>query len=225
MRKLWNESYEVESINDVDLMNKVGHIYYCKDTNMSLRIYRSEWHITDLTNAMKRGKEVSIIQIKEDYHSRTCDLLNEVYILLRKGLTLRELFNKCLNEEIMFDKVKYYKGTKKGNEVYTPSYAKVSKLSIDPSKRFTKSTLMKVLKHKDTTVTRRMHLTDDYAYDNAVNYGEGDIIDREFMLKDSIEDWYSTNYVYIDKEDKNLIHCTIVGNDFLHIRINNSFNG
>lgn len=95
------------------------------------------------------------------------------------------------------------------NKVFNPFIKKIDgKLKIKPKGfRLTKAQIKKILTHKDTEVTIVGKYSDDYFYDNQMNYFQGVKISRLEALYDVFN---SFDFAYIDEED-NSIALTVIG--------------
>lgn len=95
------------------------------------------------------------------------------------------------------------------SRVFNPFIKKIEgKLKIKPKGfRLTKAQIKKILTHKDTEVTIIGKYSDDYFYDNQMNYFQGVKISRLEALYDVFN---SFDFAYIDEED-NSIALTVIG--------------
>lgn len=94
------------------------------------------------------------------------------------------------------------------SKVFNPFIKEITgKLQIKPKGfRLTKAQIKKILIHKDTKVTIVCKYSDDYAFDNAMNFFQGVKISSLEALYDV---FYSFDFAYVEKD--NSISLTVIG--------------
>lgn len=204
----------IESANlDIDVVYSRDD-YFVADLGVKVGKYGSfesfyKIIITDLTNAAKSGKTCATWTICQDgraisnYADYKCpsDMLkavcgssdiSEVVEVLRSG-----------NYKETAENITVYTSERKGVNVFSPF------ASIKPVKVPTKWTISHIWKAIYTgqivAAHRDYRYTDDYAYDAASNFGEGDLSGEALaeLAEDIIENNYSGWWVHLDKIDEN----------------------
>lgn len=204
----------IESANlDIDVIYSRDD-YFVADLGVKVGKYGSfesfyKIFITDLTNAGKSGKTCATWTICQDgraisnYADYKCpsDMLkavcgssniSEVVEVLRSG-----------NYKETAENITVYISERKGVNVFSPF------ASVKPVKVPTKWTISHIWKAIYTgqivAAHRDYRYTDDYAYDAASNFGEGDLSGEALaeLAEDIIENNYSGWWVHLDKIDEN----------------------
>jgi hypothetical protein len=173
--------YEVlESCVNRDLLNNYNE-RYVKNLNIRLKVYDDSMYITDLTNALKTGKTCTRYIIRMDELSSNSFAYDFVNWLDDWSF---EEFIKALKTNGSFRTVHVSKTEIKGINVFSPF---VSLKPIKQPRKWTLTHIWKaILSGQIKKAYKTMHLTDDYAFDAANNFGKGKISAME-LAKDLIE--------------------------------------
>ena len=172
-----------------------GRGYYA-DINACIYCNREAAYVIELDNAMKRGKECkrySIYAQGQDIHLYLVNECNvrtpkDLYDLVRSGKELPEPASLTVREE-------------KGVDVFSPFVA-VKPLKELPEK-WKKGDLVKaIMSGQVFSGVLDQRLTDDYAYDAAMNFGSGRAIDLPGQAYDLVEGCRDC-YIRTDGVDEN----------------------
>lgn len=201
----------------------IGHTFYCLDRKMRFQMFSDQLRVTELTNALKRGKECIEITLVE---TEGCDILNtwhrlgnDIDLLLNEaGVELdraeetgsKQRFGPDARlESIDGRSLKVYRSAITGVRVYSP-FTSVNRLKSIP-KKWTIPHVIRGLLNGQIKVTNDMTLTDDYARDAADNFGKGKKIDCHEFAKDLICRpsgwWISTNSGKLKSGNEIGINC------------------
>lgn len=167
----------IDQLTFEELANNHKEMYF-KDQNIRFKQYRGyngdlEIHITDLTNAMMPGKEVTQYIFKGDIWNVLFFTFDDPVSEVLKKLYRQEVFN-----------IEYKTYTVRGIRVFSP-FVKVKKIAI-PRKWNISHVWKAILAEQITSGRTELYLTDDYAFDAATNFGRGSI-DLLSLAKDIIE--------------------------------------
>jgi len=189
---------KIEKTFDIHKMvNTSGSVYF-ETENMKVSIYHGSdtWRIVDITNALKTGKTCTEYSLQTAINDRD-NLPVTNYISHNFGNDLKKLFNFC--ETIEFKNHKYgglehhdigdiriYKSLIKGVRVYSP-FAKIAPLKKFPKKWTLRHVFAALNNGQFKDLKCKGVYTDDYAYDNAVNYRMGEIKAPDSFLKRILE--------------------------------------
>mgnify|MGYP001278516363 CR=1 FL=1 len=191
---------DINALGFEDLANCYDDLYF-RAQNIRLKQYRDyagavELHITDLTNALKPGKDVTHYIFKGPmwevlfftYDEPVSSVLERLYRQKVRG-------------------VEYRTRTLKSMRVFSP-FVKAKPLT-PPSKWTLQHVWKAILAGQITAGRTDLYLTDDYAWDNATNFGRGEVDIMAFARKiiEHPDGWR----VRIDREDERRIflrvHC------------------
>ena len=156
--------------------NKMGNTYLLTEdnTNYEVRVYKNYMEIQDYTNNVFYCLNTShLININELY---------KIVSDIKEWKTVKEFVE-------IIKSFKYF-STYENKEKYNPFYKKLTgtlKIKLKNGIFITKPNLKKILQHSDTKVITKYYYTDDYSYDNHVNFGEGREVFKESILKDVCE--------------------------------------
>lgn len=161
---------------------------YVKDCNIHIQRWRGseQYTITDLTNAMQPGKVCVSYTFEADERTRNnCEVINwlrpnfgdslPMLLLLCNGLDWVEGQYGTAPHNI--DGINVYKRDKESKKVFSP-FAKLPALKAEPAKWTLPHVFKALLNGQFSTLKCTGKYSDDYAYDNAVNYGKGEFSDR-----------------------------------------------
>lgn len=161
---------------------------YFADINAYISIKDRGINITDLTNALSTGKECKTISICFDW-SLVNDMGASCYIFNRGVKTFKEVYDRYfIGTET--DGGERYEGHEKGIETFTP-FKRIPPIKT-PSKWTIAHVWKAILSGQIYTGQVDGHYSDDYAYDNAVNFRRGaglELIGFAAKLIDSKSGW------------------------------------
>jgi len=181
---------EIDSIEN--LMNERG-TFYIKDSNLKVWIGADQVRITDLTNALKRGKEYYSVSISY-WGKHYADFLN-VFMKLGTFANIYEAFvNVAKNQEFDYQielphpNFTVYVSKDKANRLFSPfALSNLKPLKEEP-KKWTMAHVHKALANGQFEGLQcDGRYTDDYAFDAAYNFGKGEVKAPISLLKDLIE--------------------------------------
>ena len=165
---------------------------YCEDVNIKFDQYKDSIHLTDITNAMKIGKVCVQYSInKSDWNSNE-SLTNII------ETNVKDLFNFVTHLDypdyngteanINGINVLIYRSELRSIRVFSPLNLSQLKPLKEVPKKWTMSHVYKVLANNQfTNLKCTGHYTDDYAFDNANNYGKAEGLKGIAVLKDIIQ--------------------------------------
>lgn len=185
----------IDRLSFEDLANNYNQLYF-EEQNIAFKQFSSgnnqtELYITDLSNALKPGKEVT------EYIFKGEELWNVLFF--RFELSVSEVLSKLYNKEV--EGIEYFTRTHKAIRVFSP-FVEVKK--VKEPKKWTISHVWKaILSGQITQGQTDQRLTDDYAFDAATNFGKGSI-DVKCFAKDLIES-PSGWWINVDEETEDYI--------------------
>ena len=196
-----------ENTNLVDL-NELGfYDCYFREENAHIHAYQNCIVITDLTNALKRGKTCQVFRFSfakeewDQHRSLVCDFFN---MLEDWDFTLAEFIEKLRSGESLFwleDRFSIQIKEKQATRIYSP-FAKVNPLRKRPTKWTLPHVWRAILAEQVKRAECTGYYTDDYAYDAACNYRMGEI-SPTYLAQKIIENpsgWWA--YVQKETEDE-----------------------
>lgn len=167
--------------------------------------------VTDLTNAAKVGKTCTEWTIGQDCTGfNSCDNYKDIWGLLRSVCGSDDLAEAIATlrrgdyaETVEDEKITVYTREKKGVDTFSP-FAVVKPVKA-PSKWTMSHVWKAIYSGQIVSAHRDYRYTDDYAYDNANNFGECDMsVDALAGLAENIiESGYSGWWVSCNKTDEN----------------------
>ena len=188
----------IDELTFEELANDYEELFF-REQNIRFKQYRGyndqlEIYVTDLTNALKPGKEVTQYIFAGDMWEVLFFTYDEPVSAVLEKLYRQEVRN-----------IEYRARTLKALRVFSP-FAKIK--PITPPKKWTIPHVWKaILSGQITKGQTDMRLTDDYAYDAATNFGKGEIDVLSFAKK-IIED-PSGWWVSVDKETDTKIQLSV----------------
>lgn len=175
----------IRSLKEVGI-NELGfYELYCFDEKVYVRFYNDSLAIIELDNAMKKGREVKkhIIYIKGDRNKFKELFFNYLFDL---NVSFVEFVSKLKRGEVKeTDKFGIEVVFKKGIRVFNPFY--IPKKIKEPSTWRISHVVNGILSGQIIKGECVQHLTDDYAYDAAVNFRKGCHIDILQLCRDLVE--------------------------------------
>jgi len=198
-----------ETLKNVDLFDLRNDDYFRKE-NAKIRCYRDQIYITDLTNALKPGKNCVQYIISSKYHTDhiSCDFENW---MKNKELDIIKIIKQLRTGNFSFnnnDPFGLNIVTKKSIRTFSPF------IKVKPIKQPQKWTITHVwkamLSGQINKGSIRQRLTDDYAYDAAVNFMEGVQVDCLEMAKELVENpsgWWVSPRKETDKHIELSVCC------------------
>ena len=189
---------------------------YVSDICVKVRKFGGfDWYnrlvITDLTNAAKVGKTCTEWTIGQDCSGfNSCDNYKDIWGLLRSvcgsdnlAEAVEILRRGDYAETVEDEKITVYTREKKGVDTFSP-FAVVKPVKV-PSKWTMSHVWKSIYSGQIVSAHRDYRYTDDYAYDNANNFGECDMsVDALAGLAEKIiESGYSGWWVSCNKTDEN----------------------
>jgi len=196
---------EMRIVNTINLENSTNEFWngsgalYLKNDNLRVARMQDSIKITDLTNALKRGKDVVSYTINWNRTGdNSCDIMQD--LLIDIGYNFSALFHDVLNQidflptsyggfkSIENNGLTYYKSVEKGIRQFSPfNLDQVKPLKTMP-KKWTLSHAIRILindQFENLKCTGKY--TDDYAFDAAYDFQQGKIADRISFVKRIIE--------------------------------------
>lgn len=199
MTKIIMNEENKENLNEImtfnDFYNSIGKTFYFKIGNYyySLHQYAPDYNgdlnycLIDLTNAGKAGKDCAEYRIsgnikdfKQVFECNFDDVFYEIATNSIDGLKVNKWIGKGVN---FFNPMTI-------KENYKP-------LKEEPKKWTVKHALRAIVNHQYENLKCDGYYTDDYAYDNAVNFGIKEIKNTMLFLKKVIENksgWHVYTY-------------------------------
>lgn len=185
------ENLEVINLNDISFED-----IYSQKENVYISFYQDCLYIKDLTNAMKRGKEVNVYSIYNNIDRYTKHFKADFsHYLSEAELSIGEFVKRLLEGNLEASElIEIRTRQDESNRVFNPFF---EPKRITEPKKWTLSHITKgILTGQIISGECTMHLTDDYAYDNQINFGKGRI-DLIELCKDIVESpsgwWISTD--------------------------------
>lgn len=185
----------METINDLNTYIKAlryrDNDIYLKQDNLKFSYYTGTVRITDLSNAMKRGKNCIMISIQSK---------NFVHEEIEKifptfNYNIKKIFDTLSNldisdmESIDYKGLRIFKALKQGVRVYSPFNHHIVKPLKSKPKKWTIPHILKVLINNQFDDFRCDGIyTDDYYNDAACNYQKGKINDVQSFIKDLMKE-------------------------------------
>jgi hypothetical protein len=171
-----------------------GRNNYFKDLNICFTKYYDAIYITDLENALKTGKECKEYIIKIEKNK---------YMPYSKKFIL-DLKNGKYDNSVSIR-------THKSIKIFTP-FVKIKPIKI-PTKWKISNIWKAILSGQITKITKKYRTTDDFAYDNSVNFEKGKKIDNLKFAMELIEassGWWCR----VDEENKETIKLIVCCHTF-----------
>ncbi len=193
-----------KTFNMNELLNHIDNTAYYETENMKVSRWKGfdDWRITDLTNALTSGKVCIEYTLKAE-HGQHGNLLTTNFIEDRFGNDLKALWAFCEAIELVgFDSfvkdgITIYRSEHKGVRIFSPfNLNKIKPLKTIPKKWTLRHVYSALVNGQFTELKCNGVYTDDYAYDNAVNYRRGEIAKPLEFVKDILENpsgWHAWN--------------------------------
>lgn len=188
-------------------MNSMDDLYI-EDLCVKISKYDRSITIVDLSNASKSGKICKEWKICVNYHcndfynpAELCEAVTGCTDIVNIVNALRSDFNDYA--EFKNGDICLYVRDCKGVDVFTP-FASVNPVKVP--KKWTLSHIWKAIYSGQIVAARRDYrYTDDYAYDNATNFGEGELDGDSLadLAEKIIESNYSGWWVNLNRIDEN----------------------
>jgi len=185
-----------------EFLNEHDTVYF-KTENMKVSRWSGfdDWRVTDLTNALKSGKDCVEYSLKAESGEHG-NLLVTNFIYSKFGNDLKAIWNFCENLELVgYDSfvtegIKIYRSESKGVRVFSPfNLNNVKPLKAMP-KKWTLTHVRSALVNGQFKDLRCNYvLTDDYAWDAAVDFRKGSIKAPIEFIKGIIENpsgWWTS---------------------------------
>lgn len=192
----------LENLKGMGINEFIYEDYYSLEENIYLQFYSSCLYIKDLTNAMKRGKEVDFYVLtnadKSKYENFKLDFFN---YLLQNDLSIIDFVKKVLCGEIVnTDSILIENRKEKGVKVFNPFY--IGKAIAQPIKWKVGNIVKGILSGQIYKGKCDMITSDDYSRDAENNFYKGKINLLE-LCKNLIEEptgWWTSESI---EESKN----------------------
>jgi len=190
---------------DYEIQNGwIGGETYIEDLNVSVHQHRGSITIMELEGALRVGK--TCVEHSVGYRNSSddspADFLN--WLTSKNLNNIEEILDYLKGQELVQNRWGYhdpvdlgeYNGTEfkysrsesKGVRVYSPFNTKYIKpLKEMPSKWNLTHVIKAIVNGQYENLYKNYHLTDDYAYDNAFNFQEGEIDHGQEFIKKIIE--------------------------------------
>ena len=198
----------VENTNEISFPD-LGIDYYIKDTILKVRRYQGSLQITDVSDALRTGKIcVNYSLSYSPCYDKDSDIISD--FLFEYKYDIKKVYDYLDSLEWMagkwggYDQIRInddivaYKNDEKAIRVFSPFNLKYMKpLKELPKKWNIRHVLRLIVNGQYKDFQSDMQLTDDYAYDNATNYGKGAISNGLAFAKKVIESpsgWWVSNY-------------------------------
>lgn len=159
---------------------KEGSDTYIRDLNVHVHIYGDSMYVTNLSNALKPGKLCTTYIVRMVNFYQNNGFINAFEDWL-DDLTFEEFIRKLLDDHERFRDIDIQVRHLPAKSVFSP-FVKVNLVRI-PSKWTLPHIWKGILSGQITVVFRISRTTDDYAADDACNYGRGSIDPMEFARK------------------------------------------
>lgn len=164
---------------------------YVESEQLAVSVYDNAVVVRTLVNALKRGKSV----VKHTVHFQTSSYWDERNVILEYMDFLKISFSELIERAVADDlpdmdegsdrKAKNIREEEKAVRVFSP-FAKPKK--VNPHSKWTIEKVAKaILSGQVKQGIRDMRLTDDYAYDAAVNFRKGESVDLLDFAKELVE--------------------------------------
>lgn len=161
-------------------MNR-GVAYY-EDLNVKIRCFEYGLTVTELDNAMKRGKECKVYTL---YLENTNELIHNFMSQKLHIANPRELVEFLKSGDTVPDGAKIDTRFEKSVETFSP-FVSVKPLEQAPAKWRKADLVRGIMSGQVFDGTLQQRLTDDYAYDAAYNFGEGRKLDLTRYANDLV---------------------------------------
>ncbi|MBX4272028.1 hypothetical protein [Clostridium estertheticum] len=200
----------LENLKGMGINEFIYDDYYILEENIYLQFYRSSLYIKDLTNAMKRGKEVNFYILsnadKSKFENFKLDFFNH---LLENNLSLTDFIKKVLCGEIIDTDTILIKSMKeKGVKTFNPFY--IGKAMAQPTKWKIGNIVKAILSGQIYEGKCDSMLSDDYSRDAENNFYKGRI-DLLELCKELIESpsgwWVSNSIKEVEKGTEISVNC------------------
>lgn len=192
----------LETLNEknfTDFLNSHDNYTYLKKDNLKVTHYSGfdNYTITDISNALRTGKECVKYSINYDDRQGTCDVSN--WIRHEFNCDMKKLFNylDALHweqtkfggfEGITHNKFTFYKSTRKAIRVFSPfNFHYVKPLKSAPKKWNLTHVYKAIINGQFKDLRCKGKYTDDYAFDAAYNFMQGNIKRPLEFIRDIIE--------------------------------------
>jgi len=178
-----------------EFLNQLDGTVYCETENMKVTRWKGfdDWRITDLNNALTSGKACIEYTLKAE-HGQHGNLLTTNFINARFSNDLKALWAFCESVGIVgFDSfvtegIEIYRSEHKGVRIFSPfNLAKIKPLKTMPKKWTLRHVYSALLNGQFSNLKCEGVYTDDYAFDDAVNYRKGEIAKPMEFVKDILE--------------------------------------
>jgi len=192
----------------VALENQGEHEFFIEESRAKVQIYRGSVCITDLTNAMKVGKrcESFSFHMRREGHWHPYNLLGSFGFSLEKMFEfaralpwekVREGWWKEAEVEMIGEEGPFYvcRNEAKSVRVYSPySIKEMKPLKEEPKKWTVRHALRALFNGQIEYVRCRGVYTDDYAFDAAYNYQQGQLEPESFAreIMESPSGWWAS---------------------------------
>lgn len=178
-------------------MLQIGDTVFIENDQLKVHMYNGTMIITDISNALKTGKDCVKYSIKNEVWGDNEGLYRFIH---EYGYDFKQIFEDLENvsfvayekwdgyEEKDFKGMKVYKSTEKAIRVFSPFNLKYLKpLKETPKKWTVRHAVRLVVNGQYENLKCNGVYTDDYAYDAAVNYRQGEIKNGLAWIKGIIE--------------------------------------
>lgn len=207
----------IKIIEEFEKLENSWDDIYVKDLQVYTRMYDDAMTIKDLRNALKIGKTCKeyYFRIKSEFFHKINTKIAINNIIRNLKITEKDFINNLIaskydNEE--FKELKLTIRELKSIETYSP-FVEIKQVKPPRNGKWNlghiwKSIMSGQMSHGKTNY----YLTDDYAYDNAVNFGKGKV-DLQELVKQLIENrsgWWCKK----DKEDSNFVTLSVCCHTF-----------
>lgn len=212
-----------EGFNMQDFLNVSGTVYF-KAENMKISRYSGfdDWRITDLTNALKTGKTCREYTLKSERGEHgNCDVTNFIYefenLLDRLWMLCESFPFEHKYDPVKITGIEIYRTDIKSIRVFSPfNLGNVKPLKAMPKKWTLRHVYAALINRQFKELRCAGVYSDDYAWDNAVNYHIGPIKAPLAFVKRIIEQpsgWWCNYW-----DDKVHVCChSFDNNDFVPV--------
>ena len=191
--------------NRLSIVNSYDTVYFPK-FDLSMSCNQNSITISDVSNAFLRGKIVTELSINKDWASgdkALCNIFMNVTCIKEMFDSLLKIANTSKHIPIYQDepispenRATVYIRQKKGVDFYSEfKLNNIKPLKAEP-KKWNLSSVIRALANKQCEGLKcNYKYTDDYAYDNATDYGKGEV-DPDSMLRSiyNVKRGYSVSY-------------------------------
>lgn len=198
---------QILGASNMEFHNLPASGVYCKENNA---FFRHTWGfgdvitVTDLSNAGKTGKNCTTWRLyPEEYNGNVTNALTGEENIRTCGQLIQ-----ALREGRALESLQVNASVDKGIDTFSP-FIETKPLTKMPEEWNKRNLASALLSGQIYMGQVDYHYTDDYAMDAANHFGEGIGINIPDFVRDTVENWSSTNSVRMGTKDIEKGTCTI----------------